>query len=180
VNILTLGLSWCITTCVTLGAAWFLIKKGHGIGKVYGPEQYPNKDLERLISDTPPINKIQIVCSGFPAKPWNQDGFKEWIKSSLENNVKIQLLLGQYNSEMPDFIKKWIKDGKIQARKVDDRITFHYILVDGNRGHIEEYHNDPEPAKGTTYVKRFYPEVLKEIQREFADNWKQAKNIGTK
>jgi hypothetical protein len=176
-NIYTFWLSWISTAAITLGIVVAIKMLGYPLGHGYG-RQEENDTLDKLIKEAKPEKEVLIVSGGFYEELWNNLNFKKWIEGAKERGAEIKVITGPMNEKSVEgLIKNWVEHGIIKLRKSDKPETFHFIMVDGKKGHIEEEHEYGKGPTSSFYVKGFYRRARKNLYERFNEIWGQAEEI---
>lgn len=116
--------------------------KGYVFIPTYGVWQKKGDFLKDMLQ-VEPKRRVLIVDGNLEPRLWDNGEFKEWIENSAKKGAEIKIITGPSNDpKCKETIKRWIKDGLIELRRLNHYETFHFAIADDAayiQGHKDSY-----------------------------------------
>jgi hypothetical protein len=165
-----------ITVAITIGIIGLMKMLEYPLGHGYGRQEIDT--IDKLIRETEPEKEILIVTDGFYEELWGKPEFKKWIEDAKKRGAEIRVITGPRNERSVEkLIESWVKNDIIELRKSDKPGTFHFIMVDGRKGYVEEKHEYMKKPTSVFYVKSFYRRARNNLLERFNEIWDQSEGV---
>jgi hypothetical protein len=180
------------TAVVTLAAILWKVVFGISFISGYGVGQKGGNNLKTLFTEDKkkvpihqrdnivptPQREVIIVSGSLHSEHWTQDSWIQWLEMVHEKkDITPKVVTGPHNDkESKDRIKELLEKGAIELKKLENKETKHFFIIDKDWAHIEEKHTGPE-IPGGIRVKHLYPGSRKELCGKFEMLWNKAKPV---
>ena len=171
-----------ILTVIFAGILWKVVL-GISFISGYGVGQRGDNNMEKLfigdVEKVPTPQRAVVVVSGnLHRDHWTQESWIRWLeKVHKEKNITTKIVTGPRNDkESMGMIKELLEKGAIELKKLENKETMHFLIIDEDWAHIEEKHIGPKIPNGIR-VEHLFPGPRIKMLRRFEMLWNKAKPI---